>query len=156
MVIRFDDGTIKMIKQDKHSFWDTMGSLMEPKIQMYLESNNGYGNDLPFVGGLIGVLGYEMGSFVKSPSEQSVAINGHPSVPTYRNLMLNWCTLKLVLLLTTDVALYYTISPKGNNEGSIDGFPIPEFETLLNDTLQNQVNCDNGGGPLTLLGSYQV
>ena len=149
---QFDDGTIKMIKQDKHSFWDTMGSLMEPKIQMYLESNNGYGNDLPFVGGLIGVLGYEMGSFVKSPSERSsgnkrTPLSTHLPEPDAKLVYIETC-----IVIDHRRGTLYTISPKGNNEGSIDGFPIPEFETLLNDTLQNQVNCDTRGGPLTLPG----
>ena len=149
---QFDDGTIKMIKQDKNSFWDTMGSLMQPKIQMYLESNNGYGSELPFVGGLIGVLGYENGLFVKSPSERSsgdkrTPLGVHLPEPDAKLVYIETC-----IVIDHRRGILYTISPKGINEGNIDGFPIPEFETLLNDTLQNQVNCDNGGGPLTLPG----
>ncbi|SCV04055.1 LAME_0H15390g1_1 [Lachancea meyersii CBS 8951] len=44
------------INEDKGNFWKTIGSFMKDQ----LVSNR---PDLPFIGGLVGVLGYEMGSF---------------------------------------------------------------------------------------------
>ena len=149
---QFDDGVIKMIKQDKNSFWDTMGTLMEPKIQMYQESN-GDGNDLPFVGGLIGVLGYEMGLFVKSSSSSERSIGNkqtpfraHLPEPDAKLVYIDTC-----IVIDHTRGKLYTVSPKYGAEGNdnVDGFPIPEFETLLNDQPQNQADYDNED-PLTL------
>ncbi|KAM3165560.1 p-aminobenzoic acid synthase [Lachancea thermotolerans] len=47
---------VDIINQSKHEFWKTLGTFMQPKMM----ANN---PDIPFIGGLVGVLGYEMGQF---------------------------------------------------------------------------------------------
>lgn len=47
---------VEVINQDKSEFWKTVGDFMKPNIS----SNN---PELPFIGGIVGVLGYEMGQF---------------------------------------------------------------------------------------------
>lgn len=49
--------SLKVLDEDKSNFWITMANLMKPK----LVSNN---KEVPFIGGLVGTLGYEMGYYV--------------------------------------------------------------------------------------------
>ncbi|SCU92873.1 LAFA_0F13432g1_1 [Lachancea sp. 'fantastica'] len=55
-----DSGTVQQglecIKEHKSQFWKTIGNFMEDRLVLNRP-------DLPFVGGLVGVLGYEMGNF---------------------------------------------------------------------------------------------
>ncbi|CCK69789.1 4-amino-4-deoxychorismate synthase KNAG_0D00360 [Huiozyma naganishii CBS 8797] len=53
---------LQVIGQDKTQFWGTLGQFMEPRLQCNFRT------DLPFVGGLVGILGYEMGLYVKKPT----------------------------------------------------------------------------------------
>ncbi|CUS23381.1 LAQU0S09e03488g1_1 [Lachancea quebecensis] len=47
---------VEIINQSKHEFWKTLGTFMQPKLM----ANN---PEIPFIGGLVGVMGYEMGQF---------------------------------------------------------------------------------------------
>ncbi|EDO18765.1 hypothetical protein Kpol_1028p38 [Vanderwaltozyma polyspora DSM 70294] len=51
------NSSIEVIKEDKSHFWNTIGDFMKPKI-------DNIHSDIPFIGGLVGILGYEMGYFV--------------------------------------------------------------------------------------------
>jgi len=48
---------LNIINENKESFWHTLGEFMKEK---FIKKHD----NLPFIGGLVGILGYEMGSFV--------------------------------------------------------------------------------------------
>ncbi|KAL3234338.1 Aminodeoxychorismate synthase [Nakaseomyces bracarensis] len=50
---------IKIINEDKNSFWCTLGSFMKNLLVSQY-------TDLPFIGGLLGILGYEIGNNVEN------------------------------------------------------------------------------------------
>lgn len=50
-------GSLKVLNEDKSSFWITLGKFMKPKL---ISSTA----EIPFIGGLVGTLGYEMGYYV--------------------------------------------------------------------------------------------
>lgn len=54
-----NNNTLTVINQDKNSFWDTLGKYMKDRM---ISSHK----DIPFIGGLVGILGYEMGSYIHS------------------------------------------------------------------------------------------
>lgn len=58
---------LNVLDEDKSEFWVTIGEYMKPK----LVSNN---TELPFIGGLVGTLGYEMGYYVSNtiPKDEKV------------------------------------------------------------------------------------
>ena len=52
-----DDDSISTVNEDKEAFWHTLGAVMKANsVSQY--------HDIPFVGGLVGIRGYEMGSYI--------------------------------------------------------------------------------------------
>ncbi|SCU92133.1 LADA_0F14554g1_1 [Lachancea dasiensis] len=56
---------LKVIKEDKSEFWKSIGDFMKN----HLTSNT---SKLPFLGGLVGVLGYEMGQFTVNGNSRDI------------------------------------------------------------------------------------
>ncbi|EJS41912.1 abz1p [Saccharomyces arboricola H-6] len=50
-------GSLEVIDEDKSQFWITLGKVMENKI---IDDHR----EIPFIGGLVGILGYEIGQFI--------------------------------------------------------------------------------------------
>lgn len=48
---------LEVINEDKESFWHTLGNFMTDRSVAVHQ-------DIPFIGGLVGILGYEMGSYI--------------------------------------------------------------------------------------------
>ncbi|CAI4719690.1 CDA_G0047140.mRNA.1.CDS.1 [Saccharomyces cerevisiae] len=50
-------GSLEVIHEDKSQFWITLGKFMENKI---IDNHR----EIPFIGGLVGILGYEIGQYI--------------------------------------------------------------------------------------------
>ncbi|CCF57453.1 hypothetical protein KAFR_0C04620 [Kazachstania africana CBS 2517] len=57
---------LTVLPQDKSKFWDYIGNFMKDHISYH------YDNKLPFIGGLVGILGYEMGQYVEQSGTYSL------------------------------------------------------------------------------------
>ena len=58
------DSSLKVIDEKKDVFWKTISDFMNPKLSVC----DGILDKLPFIGGFVGILGYEMGSYISSTS----------------------------------------------------------------------------------------
>lgn len=57
------DSSLQIIQEDKELFWKHISNDMTEK---FIDDSNEELNSLPFIGGIVGILGYEMGSYIAS------------------------------------------------------------------------------------------
>lgn len=67
---KVSDSTLQILKEDKDTFWNTISNHMLSKMVSDEELVK-----LPFIGGLVGILGYEMGSYMNSVPADEIAKN---------------------------------------------------------------------------------
>ncbi|CCD27415.1 4-amino-4-deoxychorismate synthase NDAI_0K02240 [Naumovozyma dairenensis CBS 421] len=114
---------IDVISEDKSQFWTTIGEFMKshliPTARM----------DLPFIGGLVGILGYEMGSFVKNNKcDETVDLTLKPDAKLV--------FIENTILINHETGELYTISLKDNFPHNITALLDKEHSL---DEVQNTI-----------------
>ncbi|CCE65761.1 hypothetical protein TPHA_0M01860 [Tetrapisispora phaffii CBS 4417] len=83
---------LEIVNEDKSHFWITLSHFMKDK---FVKNNQ----DIPFIGGLIGILGYEMGNYVSNDLNPSdILIPDAKLVFIENSIVINHCSGRLYVI----------------------------------------------------------
>ena len=77
--------SLKIISEDKEGFWKNISNDMKGKL---IDEKNEELKNLPFIGGLVGILGYEMGSYISNDKTNTTNLK-----PDAKLVFINNCIL---------------------------------------------------------------